>query len=63
LDEGPYQFQIFVPSDSTVPKLQTAEALQSDALLHYDAGMELINLILLSITNEIYNSMDACTTT
>ncbi|GJZ87047.1 hypothetical protein Tco_0658657 [Tanacetum coccineum] len=31
LDEGPYQFQMFVPSDSTVPKLQTAEDLQGDA--------------------------------
>ncbi|GJZ66259.1 hypothetical protein Tco_0622955 [Tanacetum coccineum] len=62
LDEGPYQFQIFVPIDLTVPKLQTAEDLQGDALLHYDAEMELMNLILLSIPNEIYNSVDACTT-
>ncbi|GJR29672.1 hypothetical protein Tco_1105904 [Tanacetum coccineum] len=62
LDEGPYQFQMFVPSDSPVPKLQTAEDLQGDALLHYDAEMELMNLILLSIPNEIYNSVDACTT-
>ncbi|GJT44609.1 hypothetical protein Tco_0953324 [Tanacetum coccineum] len=36
--------------------------LQGDALLHYDAEMELMNLILLSIPNEIYNSVDACTT-
>ncbi|GJZ07060.1 putative reverse transcriptase domain-containing protein [Tanacetum coccineum] len=42
-------------------KLQTAEDLQGDALLHYDAGMELMNLILLSIPNDIYNSVDACT--
>ncbi|GJY85144.1 retrovirus-related pol polyprotein from transposon TNT 1-94, partial [Tanacetum coccineum] len=49
-------------SDSTVPKLQTVEDLQGDALLHYDAKMELMNLILLSIPNEIYNSVDACTT-
>ncbi|GKB17865.1 hypothetical protein Tco_0851788 [Tanacetum coccineum] len=34
----------------------------SDALLHYDAEMGLMNLILLSIPNEIYNSVDACTT-
>ncbi|GJV11065.1 hypothetical protein Tco_1352606 [Tanacetum coccineum] len=43
-----------------VPKLQTAEDLQGDALLHYDAEMELMNLILLSIPNDIYNSVDAC---
>ncbi|GJX92345.1 retrovirus-related pol polyprotein from transposon TNT 1-94 [Tanacetum coccineum] len=35
---------------------------EGDALLHYDAEMKLMNLILLSIPNEIYNSVDACTT-
>ncbi|GKC51917.1 hypothetical protein Tco_1074662 [Tanacetum coccineum] len=33
---------MFIPNNSTVPKLQTAEDLQGDALLHYDAGKELI---------------------
>ncbi|GJT63211.1 integrase, catalytic region, zinc finger, CCHC-type containing protein [Tanacetum coccineum] len=32
-----------------------------NALLHYDAEMELMSLILLSIPNDIYNSVDACT--
>ncbi|GJR90184.1 integrase, catalytic region, zinc finger, CCHC-type containing protein [Tanacetum coccineum] len=63
LDEGPYQFQMFVPTGSTLPTLQTAEDLQGDELLHYDAEIELMNLILLSIPNEIYNSVDAFTTT
>ncbi|GJY54148.1 hypothetical protein Tco_0445812 [Tanacetum coccineum] len=57
LDEGPYQFEMFIPNNSTVSKLQTAEDLQGDALLHYDAEMELMNLILLSIPNDIYNSV------
>ncbi|GJT60732.1 retrovirus-related pol polyprotein from transposon TNT 1-94 [Tanacetum coccineum] len=35
---------------------------EGDALLHYDAEMELMNLILVSFPNEIYNSVDACTT-
>ncbi|GJV22777.1 retrovirus-related pol polyprotein from transposon TNT 1-94 [Tanacetum coccineum] len=61
LDEGPYQFEMFIPNNSIVLKLQTAEDLQGDALLHYDAEMELRNLILLSIPNGIYNSVDACT--
>nr|GEV56668.1 integrase, catalytic region, zinc finger, CCHC-type, peptidase aspartic, catalytic [Tanacetum cinerariifolium] len=61
LDEGPYKFQMFVPSDSTVSKLQTAEDLQGDTLLHYDAEIEVMNLILHSIPNNIYNSVDACT--
>ncbi|GJV25473.1 hypothetical protein Tco_1378168 [Tanacetum coccineum] len=55
LDEGPYQFEMFIPNNSTVLKLQTAEDLQGDALLHYDAEMVLMNLILLSIPNDIYN--------
>ncbi|GJX78473.1 hypothetical protein Tco_0326622 [Tanacetum coccineum] len=57
----PYQFEMFIPNNLTVLKLQTAEDLQGDALLHYDAEMELMNLILLSIPNDIYNSVDACT--
>nr|GEU97319.1 retrovirus-related Pol polyprotein from transposon TNT 1-94 [Tanacetum cinerariifolium] len=52
---------MFVPSDSKVSKLKTTEDLQEDALLHYDAEIELMNLILLSILNDIYNSVDACT--
>ncbi|GJS52993.1 integrase, catalytic region, zinc finger, CCHC-type containing protein [Tanacetum coccineum] len=61
LERGPYQFEMFIPNNSTVLKLQTAEDLQGDTLLHYDAEMELMNLILLSIPNYIYNSVDACT--
>ncbi|GJR93594.1 hypothetical protein Tco_0265768 [Tanacetum coccineum] len=41
--------------------LKTAEDLQGDALLYYDTEKELMNLILLSIPNDIYNSVDACT--
>ncbi|GJW97220.1 hypothetical protein Tco_0179028 [Tanacetum coccineum] len=54
---------MFVPTGSTLPTLQTAEDLQGNELLHYDAEIKLMNLILLSILNEIYNSVDACTTT
>ncbi|GJU55832.1 integrase, catalytic region, zinc finger, CCHC-type containing protein [Tanacetum coccineum] len=46
-----------------IPKLQTPEDLQGDALLHYDAEIKLMNLIILSIPNDIYNSMNACTST
>ncbi|GJX07689.1 hypothetical protein Tco_0195621 [Tanacetum coccineum] len=52
---------MFIPNNLTVTKLQTAKELQGDALLHYNAEMELMNLILLSIPNDIYNSVDACT--
>ncbi|GKA50288.1 hypothetical protein Tco_0743361 [Tanacetum coccineum] len=53
LDEGPYKFEMFIPNNLTVPKLKIAEDLQGDALLHYDAEMALMNLILLSIPNDI----------
>ncbi|GJR50802.1 hypothetical protein Tco_1401323 [Tanacetum coccineum] len=61
LDEGPYVFKIFTPEGSTIPRLQTIEDLEGDDLLLYDAEMEVMNMILLSIPNEIYNSVDACT--
>ncbi|GKB15129.1 integrase, catalytic region, zinc finger, CCHC-type containing protein [Tanacetum coccineum] len=61
LDEGPYEFKIFTPEGSSIPRLQTAEDLQGDDLLLHDAEMEVMNMILLSIPNEIYNSVDACT--
>ncbi|GJT09638.1 retrovirus-related pol polyprotein from transposon TNT 1-94 [Tanacetum coccineum] len=60
-DQGPYKLEMFIPNTSTVPKLQTVKDLQGDALLHYDVEIELMNLILLSIPNEIYNYVDACT--
>ncbi|GJY08675.1 hypothetical protein Tco_0375729, partial [Tanacetum coccineum] len=53
---------MFVPTGSTLLTLQTADDLQGDELLHFDAEIKLMNLILLSIPNEIYNSVDACTT-
>ncbi|GJY43402.1 hypothetical protein Tco_0431615 [Tanacetum coccineum] len=56
LDEGPYQFQMFVPIGLILPTMQTVEDLQGDELLQYDAENELMNLVLLSIPNEIYNS-------
>ncbi|GJX25939.1 reverse transcriptase domain-containing protein [Tanacetum coccineum] len=60
LSETVYMHQ--PPGFQDLPTLQTAEDLQGDELLHYDAEIELMNLILLSIPNEIYNSVDACTT-
>ncbi|GKA93582.1 retrovirus-related pol polyprotein from transposon TNT 1-94, partial [Tanacetum coccineum] len=61
LDEGPYEFKNFFPEGSTIPRLQTVEDLEGDDLLLHDAEMEVMNMILLSIPNEIYNSVDACT--
>ncbi|GJX51947.1 retrovirus-related pol polyprotein from transposon TNT 1-94 [Tanacetum coccineum] len=38
------------------------EDLRGDDLKHYEAEIEAMNLILISIPNDIYNSVDACTT-
>ncbi|GKB69204.1 hypothetical protein Tco_0930616 [Tanacetum coccineum] len=59
LEDGPYVFRTITPTGSTFPRLQDIEDLQGDDLLYYDAEMELTNMILLSIPNEIYNSVDS----
>ncbi|GKE88308.1 hypothetical protein Tco_1565783 [Tanacetum coccineum] len=61
LDKCPYEFKFFIPAGVTISRLQTIEDLDRDELLHYDAEIEAMNMILLSIPNEIYNSVDACT--
>ncbi|GJW49189.1 hypothetical protein Tco_0090540 [Tanacetum coccineum] len=47
---------------SQTPTLQTEDVLTRDDLKHYEAEIEALNLIFISILNDIYNSMDACTT-
>ncbi|GJR82149.1 gag-pol polyprotein [Tanacetum coccineum] len=44
------------------PRMQKEEDLKRDDLKHYEAEIEAINLILISIPIDIYNSVDACTT-
>nr|GEY25167.1 hypothetical protein [Tanacetum cinerariifolium] len=62
VDEGPYEFKIFTPSETKAPRMQKEEDLRGDYLKHYEAEIEAMNLILISIPNDIYNSVDACTT-
>nr|GEV18227.1 hypothetical protein [Tanacetum cinerariifolium] len=61
-DEGPYKFRIFTPSKTKAPRMQKEEDLRGNDLKHYEAEIEAMNLILISIPNDIYNSVDACTT-
>ncbi|GJU32344.1 integrase, catalytic region, zinc finger, CCHC-type containing protein [Tanacetum coccineum] len=42
--------------------MQREEDLRGDDLKHYEVEIEAMNLILISIPNDIYNSVDACTT-
>ncbi|GJW60190.1 retrovirus-related pol polyprotein from transposon TNT 1-94 [Tanacetum coccineum] len=62
LEDGPYVFRTITPTGSQLPRLQDVDDLEGDDLLYYDAEMELTNMILLSIPNEIYNSVDSCKT-
>ncbi|GJT95400.1 hypothetical protein Tco_1090918 [Tanacetum coccineum] len=62
IDEGPYELKNFTPDDSQTPRLETEDDLTGDNLKHYEAEIEAMNLILIYIPNDIYNSVDACTT-
>ncbi|GJS46586.1 retrovirus-related pol polyprotein from transposon TNT 1-94 [Tanacetum coccineum] len=62
INEGPYEFKIFTPSDTKALRMQKEEDLKGDDLKHYEAEIEAMNLILISIPNYIYNSVDACKT-
>ncbi|GKA87234.1 retrovirus-related pol polyprotein from transposon TNT 1-94 [Tanacetum coccineum] len=62
IDEGPYEFKELTPSETEEPRMQTEEDLRGDDLKHYAAEIEAMNLILISIPNDIYNFMDACKT-
>ncbi|GJX46506.1 gag-pol polyprotein [Tanacetum coccineum] len=61
LERGPYEFRIFTPSETEAPRLQKEEDLRGDDLKHYEAEIEAMNLIIISIPNDIYNYVDACT--
>ncbi|GKA49769.1 hypothetical protein Tco_0742842 [Tanacetum coccineum] len=62
IDDGPYDFKMFTPSETEAPRMQKEKDLRGDDLKHYEAEIEVMNLILISIPNDIYNSVDAYTT-
>ncbi|GJT72925.1 hypothetical protein Tco_1032211 [Tanacetum coccineum] len=45
------------------PRLKTEDDLTDDALKKHEADIEAIDFILISIPNDIYNSVDSCQTT
>ncbi|GKC17402.1 hypothetical protein Tco_1014184 [Tanacetum coccineum] len=49
LERGSYEFKDFTPSDSEPPRPQTKNDLTKDDLKHYEADIEAMNLILISI--------------
>nr|GEX28352.1 Gag-Pol polyprotein [Tanacetum cinerariifolium] len=62
IDDGPYEFRVFTPSETEAPRMKQEENLRGDDLKHYEGEIKEINLILISIPNDIYNSVDACST-
>ncbi|GJS94431.1 integrase, catalytic region, zinc finger, CCHC-type containing protein [Tanacetum coccineum] len=62
IDEGLYEFKEFTPSETEEPRMQKQEDLRGDDLKHFEVEIEAMNLILISIPNDIYNFVDACTT-
>ncbi|GKE96048.1 hypothetical protein Tco_1580903, partial [Tanacetum coccineum] len=50
------------PDTSQDPRRETENDLTGDALKQYEADIEAMNLILISILNDIYNSVDSCQT-
>nr|GEU32917.1 integrase, catalytic region, zinc finger, CCHC-type, peptidase aspartic, catalytic [Tanacetum cinerariifolium] len=62
IDEGPYEFRIFTPSETEAPRLPKEEDFNGNNLKHYDAEIEAMNSILIFILNDIYDSIDACKT-
>ncbi|GJZ27301.1 hypothetical protein Tco_0571554 [Tanacetum coccineum] len=52
----------YIPWTSRFRRLETEDDLTGDNLKHYEAEIEAMNLILIYIPNDIYNSVDACTT-
>ncbi|GJX84018.1 retrovirus-related pol polyprotein from transposon TNT 1-94 [Tanacetum coccineum] len=62
LEKGPYEFRIFTPLDTEAPRMEKEKDLRGDYLKHHEADIEVMNLILISILNDIYNSVDDCKT-
>ncbi|GKD28468.1 hypothetical protein Tco_1239246, partial [Tanacetum coccineum] len=60
IDEGLYQRKEIPATDTQDARTQTEDDLTGDDLKQYEADIEAMNLILISITNDIYNSVDAC---
>ncbi|GJW64595.1 hypothetical protein Tco_0116479 [Tanacetum coccineum] len=56
---SPYVFKEIQPNENEVPRPKTEDDLMGDALKQYEADIEAINLILISIPNDIYNLVDA----
>ncbi|GJU43016.1 integrase, catalytic region, zinc finger, CCHC-type containing protein [Tanacetum coccineum] len=60
LEKVPYQMKMIQPNPDAPPRLQNEDDLTGDHLKQYEADIEAMNLVLIPITNNIYNFVDAC---
>ncbi|GJZ36636.1 hypothetical protein Tco_0582827, partial [Tanacetum coccineum] len=60
IDKSPYQMKEIPATDIYAIRTQNEDDLTSDDLKQYEEDIEAMNLILISIPNDIYNSVDAC---
>ncbi|GJW18697.1 zinc finger, CCHC-type containing protein [Tanacetum coccineum] len=59
IDVGLYELKMIQPDINQDTRLETEDDLTGDALKQYEADIKAMNLILISIPNDIYNSMDS----
>ncbi|GJQ95796.1 hypothetical protein Tco_0006935 [Tanacetum coccineum] len=59
IEKGLYKMKQIVATDIANARERTKDDLTGDDLKQYEADIEAINLILLSIPNDIYNSVNA----
>nr|GEY16621.1 hypothetical protein [Tanacetum cinerariifolium] len=59
LTVGLYELKMIQSDTNQDPRRKTKDDLTGDALKEYDANNEAMNLILISIPNDIYNSVDS----
>ncbi|GJS15967.1 hypothetical protein Tco_0410439 [Tanacetum coccineum] len=45
IDEGPYEFKVFTPSETEAPRMQKEEDLRGDDLKHYEAEIEWLKYV------------------
>ncbi|GJY70602.1 hypothetical protein Tco_0474305 [Tanacetum coccineum] len=59
IDVGPYEFKMTQLDTNRDPRPEIEDNLTGDALKQYETDIEAMNLILISIPNDIYNSVDS----
>nr|GEZ93885.1 hypothetical protein [Tanacetum cinerariifolium] len=60
ISEGPCEMKMIPSTDTAVERPHKENDLTGDDLKQYKADIKEMNLILLTILNDIYNSIDAC---